>query len=630
VSWWRFSVDGVFDSQFAAIVAARTPGEGVRACARLENAACAARLGHMADMLAAAQSADGSADREQWRLDNWAAVCAQIGAAHDVTSGVADGLLTDAVVLRERLPQVGAVFAAGTIGYRLVHQICQRTTLVTDPDALEVLDAVLAERVAGCGAMSKDQAEKTIDALVLALDPFAVCRTQTRSRGHHADVHVDDASGTAHVEAELSVTDGAAVDQRADKLAATVCERDPRTRDERRAAAFGAMGFGWDRVPCLCESPDCDAATKPPVGGIVIHMIGRQDSIEASPSGEGSAGGGPSDPTNPNEPRDKPDDGTAEDSPLDNAPADEDAAEGGGEDSDSDDATGSATEAESDSAAAQSDAGTDPDAQSVADPDAQSVAGAGAAPEPTPDAPPVGDLTSQRRGLVGPPPRLLPKRFNTYSWSALTALLNAEHGELCPAAPGVILGGAVVPAPVLAQAAMHATIRPLTHPGQALPEPRYRPSKALAEFIRCRDLTCRFPGCTRPATVTDVDHTIPYPWGPTAASNLACLCREHHLLKTFWPGWSNRQYSDGTIVWTDPDGQTHMTHPGSRLLFPELCQPTAEVVSRGSPPPKHTAGLTMPRRKATRTHDRAKRVHAERKRNTPHVAQHLREAPAPF
>ena len=201
----------MFDSQLAAVTAARTPVEGVRACARLENSACAARLGHMGDMLAAAQSADGSADREQWRLDNRAAVCAQIGAAHDVTSGVAHGLLTDAVVLRERLPKVAQVFADGRISYRMVHLICTRTLLVRDRDALEVLDEALAERVASGGAMSKDQAEKTIDTLVLMVDPFAVCRTQTRSRGHYVDVLVDDASGTAHVEAAVSVTDGHAV-----------------------------------------------------------------------------------------------------------------------------------------------------------------------------------------------------------------------------------------------------------------------------------------------------------------------------------------------------------------------------------------------------------------------------------
>jgi hypothetical protein len=90
----------VLDQILTSITAARTPGDRVRAHARLENAACAARLCAMTDMLAAAHAADGSAERDQWRLDSWAAVCAQIGAPHQVTSGVASGLLMDAVTLR--------------------------------------------------------------------------------------------------------------------------------------------------------------------------------------------------------------------------------------------------------------------------------------------------------------------------------------------------------------------------------------------------------------------------------------------------------------------------------------------------------------------------------------------------
>ena len=47
----------------------------------------------------------------------------------------------------------------------------------------------------------------------------------------------------------------------------------------------------------------------------------------------------------------------------------------------------------------------------------------------------------------------------------------------------------------------------------------------MARSIRCRDLTCRFPGCEAPAQVCDIDHTIPYPVGPTHPSNLKLLCR---------------------------------------------------------------------------------------------------------
>jgi hypothetical protein len=180
--------------------------------------------------------------------------------------------------------------------------------------------------------------------------------------------------------------------------------------------------------------------------------------------------------------------------------------------------------------------------------------------------------------------------------------------------PAVVIGGGIMPAPLLAaKVAATATIRPLIHPGDASPEPRYTPSRKLADFVRCRDLTCRFPGCDEPSYRCDLDHTIPYPVGPTCASNLACLCRKHHLLKTFC-GWSDQQLPDGTIIWSAPGGQTYTTCPGSRLLFPTLCKPTAPVVSPAVAPEVAT-GVTMPRRTRTREQNRQRGIQAERARN---------------
>ena len=93
----------------------------------------------------------------------------------------------------------------------------------------------------------------------------------------------------------------------------------------------------------------------------------------------------------------------------------------------------------------------------------------------------------------------------------------------------------MMPAPLLAATWERATVREVRHPGDAPPEPRYTPSRALADIVRCRDLTCRFPGCDRPADVCDLDHTVPYPIGCTHASNMKCLCRFHHLLKRSGP-----------------------------------------------------------------------------------------------
>jgi hypothetical protein len=67
-------------------------------------------------------------------------------------------------------------------------------------------------------------------------------------------------------------------------------------------------------------------------------------------------------------------------------------------------------------------------------------------------------------------------------------------------------------------------------PKDLVAEPNFRPSAALARFVRCRDLTCRWPGCDQPAQFSDIDHTVPYPAGPTHPSNNKPYCRIHHLL----------------------------------------------------------------------------------------------------
>ena len=180
------------------------------------------------------------------------------------------------------------------------------------------------------------------------------------------------------------------------------------------------------------------------------------------------------------------------------------------------------------------------------------------------------DTSDERTALDGEPPAMFTKPLRELT---LTEALTPTPGRLANLRPAALMGGQFLPGAIACRATVGATITRIVHPGQAPPEPRYRPSKKLADFVRCRDMTCRFPGCKVPATHCDVDHTIPWPYGPTAASNLKCLCRRHHLLKTFWggqSGWRDEQLDDGTVIWTAPDGRQYITTPGSRLLFPEL------------------------------------------------------------
>ncbi|OBG45557.1 HNH nuclease [Mycobacterium alsense] len=135
----------------------------------------------------------------------------------------------------------------------------------------------------------------------------------------------------------------------------------------------------------------------------------------------------------------------------------------------------------------------------------------------------------------------------------------------------------------LAAAASQLVADPVTSPVAAL---RYQPPAALERAVRCRDLTCRFPGCSRPAFACDLDHTIPFnhrnpaAGGLTVWENLKCLCRQHHRLKTFG-GWRDKQLADGTVIWTSPTGWSYRTAPAGADLFPQARRPACVVPSPG-------------------------------------------------
>jgi len=190
--------------------------------------------------------------------------------------------------------------------------------------------------------------------------------------------------------------------------------------------------------------------------------------------------------------------------------------------------------------------------------------------------------------------------------------------------PGYVPGFGGLAAQAVRDLAKSAKLREVVHPKERSPEPQYRPSRALAEFIRCRDLTCRFPGCDRPAEHADIDHTVPYPLGPTHASNLKLLCRVHHLLKTFYTGpkgCRDRQEPDGTVIWTSPTGHTYTTKPGGSLFFPALAIPTGTLILPATTPPSgESRGLMMPARRRTRAQERAARIRWERGINEARIA----------
>ena len=197
--------------------------------------------------------------------------------------------------------------------------------------------------------------------------------------------------------------------------------------------------------------------------------------------------------------------------------------------------------------------------------------------------------------------------------------------------PGYVPGFGPLPVSAVRDLAGTAKLKPLNIPQPwTRSEPGYRPSAALAEFVRCRDLTCRFPGCEQPAEFCDIDHTVPYQvGGPTHPSNLKLLCRCHHLLKTFYTGsggWADTQAPDGTIMWTAPSGRAYTTKPGGALFFPVLATPTGEATIRKlTTEPAEGRGVMMPRRKRTRYQEQQDRIAAERRINEQRIAEDRRQ-----
>ncbi len=440
--------------------------ERIRGASRVENRAAGLRLAAIGELFALRLSRCG--ENQDWAVDTTAAVAAEVAAALRISQALAGSYLHYARAMREQLPRVGALLLAGDIDLRMFQTLVFRTGLITDDDVLAGVDAKLAEAIPRWPSMTRGRLDAAVDKVVLRADRDAVRRRRETTRGREIWI-ASNVDGMAELGGRLIGTDALALDKRLDSLADAVCDRDPRTRAERRADALGALGAGADGLACRCGRTDCPSGAAKSVAPVLIHVVAEKASVE-----------------------------------------------------------GTGTE------------------------------------------------------------------------------------------PGYVMGGdGLVPPELLAELAESAAQRPLLHPADAPPEAGYVPSRALADFVRARDLTCRFPGCDRPATGCDLDHTIAHAdGGATHASNLKCVCRQHHLLKTFW-GWADQQLPDGTVIWIAPSGATYVTTPGSAILFPGLCAPTGPLPTQEVAAGDHCAERTamMPTRRRSRAQNKIRRIAAERAEN---------------
>lgn len=437
--------------------------DAMASAARCESRAVAERLAAVAALYRVRKHA--YIDAGLWRTDVFEAVAAEVSAAQNISRWRAGSQVRMAVSLHERLPEVAAVFYRGDIDMRMVQLALARTDNVDD-SIIADLDAALAERVIKWMRFSDKKLKDRLDQWVAKFDRAGVRVPPAAKDNRYFDV-TPDVPGMAFAGGVLNATDAAALDQRLEAMADTVCANDPRTRNQRRADAAGALGRGESTLTCQCGSGDCPvAALRESAAKVVIHILAEQATVE----------------------------GTSGD-------------------------------------------------------------------------------------------------------------------------PGYLSGFGILPADEVRAAAKTAKLIPVSQPG-AEPEAGYRPSAKLRDYLRWRDLTCRFPGCDEPVEHCDVDHTTPWPFGVTHASGTKHYCRTHHLIKTFYggpSGWRDAQHSDGTVVVIAPTGHVYGTEAHGGGLFPKLAEPTAPLPPLEASDDPSEKSAMMPRRKRTRDQERRARIERERR-----------------
>src|SRR6201993_3599690 len=251
---WQPDPDVVarFDELFERHHPSKTPEsaalvERICSAARAENRAAAAQLVAIGELFGYRLSR--CSETEDWAIDTMEAVAAEVGAALRISQGLAASRLRYARAMRERLPKVADVFTAGDIDYRMFQTMVYRTDLVTDRDALAAVDAELAAKVARWPSMTHGRLAGQVDKIVANADADAVRRRTQRQNDR--EVWIGDLEGgMSEIHGSLFSPDAHALDTRLTALAATVCEHDPRSREQRRADALGALAAGADRLGC--------------------------------------------------------------------------------------------------------------------------------------------------------------------------------------------------------------------------------------------------------------------------------------------------------------------------------------------------------------------------------------------
>ncbi len=462
--------------------------------------------------------------------------------------------------LRLRLPAVAAAFEAGELDLPRVRAIYRCTHNLTQDAAAAVQgEVLLAARRLSPGPL----ATETWSIMYRIAPEQAAALRKDLER--HTNVTYTDKDVLSTLKADLTAADAAAAWQLINEMAATVCRRDPRNRGQKRAAAYVALLQQESSMACLCEPDDdnpCTADTvrrdrRTPLTVITVDLatLAGLLSNPAHLAGHGTI------------------DAEYARELADNAhwqillTEARNLAEklGYGEDLES------SIDLDSESGAGTEDKGAESSADSGSKNGQKKPRGSKVGKTRSSSSEgskshvvfhPLGRGRRRDGAAIPCPPR---------SQTSARPPRNS-----CVATPyrGTYTFVAELEAAIAANPTLGLALHPDGHGGLVLPPPGalvYRPSTALAERVRYRDRTCRHPGCDVAAQQCEIDHVVPYfhrdpaTGGWTIDTNLHCLCRYHHSLKTMGL-WTPVMLADGVEFWVSNGGTTAITVPGTTQL----------------------------------------------------------------
>lgn len=502
--------------------------------------------------------------------------------------------------LRLRLPAVAAVFEAGELDLPRVRAIYRCTHNLTQGAATAVQGEVLhAARRLSPGPLATE-----IWSIMYRIAPEEAAALR-KDLKRHTNVTYTDKDVLSTLKADLTAADAAAAWQLINDMAATVCRRDPRTRGQKRAAAYVALLHQESSMACMCEPTEdnpCTADTSRPdrrapltVITVDLATLAGLLSNPAHLSGHGTIDAEYARELADNahwqilltEARNLAESlGHGEDleslMDLDLSTDTENGAdtEDTGDTGDTGDTEDKGAEGRSDSGSRTNHSGSKGGSQKPRGSKVRITRNSRS--EGSRSHVVFHPLGRGRRRVGGSVPR--PPR----SQNAPRPPRNS-----CVATPyrGTYTFVAELEAAIAADPALGLALHPDGHGGLLLPPPgalTYRPTTALAERIRYRDRTCRHPGCDVPAQQCEIDHIVPYfhrnpsTGGWTIDTNLHCLCRYHHSLKTTGL-WTPVMLADGVEFWISDAGTSAVTVPGTTQLA------DFDHLPKVSPKPKGTA-----------------------------------------